>query len=259
MGAGHSEQPITAQMPAAALRRALKELGACAKHIASKSPAPITATFAELQIGVGTASDWIAWASRLRELDFATSIKRGSPRARSYLESTRFTYTWTAANALFGRDEVLRPVVSGTPPGGELARFRAIYALAALTSAEETAYLAPLHTTLSLTRVTNAFPWATLPAVRVIDLIYYKYTPSGYRTKGDAARAIANVATGKKTVSSLDLPTLIYATRNWTVHGALLDSSFRGAPQQYQLYITTITKSLADVLGRFGAVLRAAT
>lgn len=245
-------------MPAAELRSALKELGQCAKAIAAKAPSPITSDFAELQIGVGTASDWIAWASRLRRLDFATSIKRGSPRAASYLESTRFTYAWTAANALFGRDEVLRPVIAGKLPTTELSRFRAVYSLASLTPAEEAAYLAPLHTTLALQRVTTEFPWATLPAVRVVDLIYYKYTPSSYKGKGDAAKAIANVALGNKAVTSLDLPTLIYATRNWTVHGSLLDSSFRGAPQQYQLYMTTITKSLALVLGRFGVVLKLA-
>lgn len=245
-------------MPTSELRTAVKELGQCAKQIAAKAPAPITPAYAELQIGAGTASDWLAWASRLRELDFATSIKRGSPRARSYLESTRFTYAWTAANALFGRDEVLRPVTTGKLPTTELARFRAIYALACLTTAEESAYLAPLHATLELQRATKEFPWAALPAVRVIDLIYYKYTPSGYKSKGPAARAIADVALGSKSVTSLDLPTLIYATRNWTIHGSLLDSSFRGAPQQYQLYITTITKSLALVTGRFGAVLRSA-
>ena len=243
-------------MPADRLRSALKEIGLCAKAIAAKAPAPLTPEHAELQIGVGTCGDWVAWASRLRALDFATSIKRGSPRAKSYLEATRFTYVWTAANALFSRDRVLQRIAPGPLPSAELERFRVIYTAAQLSHAAEASYLAPLHTTLGSVRKPEAFPWAPLASVRIIDLIYYKYTPDFYKGKGETAKAIQKVAVDGDTITSLDLPTILYATRNWMVHGALLDSSFRGAPQQFQLYMTTVTCCLADVLGRFAQVLR---
>ena len=154
--------------------------------------------------------------------------------------------------------KVLRKLIPGKLPLGELRRFRAVYALAAISPSDEAAYLAPLHTTLSLPRNTKEFPWATLSTIRVIDLIYHKYTPSTYRSKGDSARAIEDVVVGSKAITSLDLPTLIYATRNWTIHGSLLDSSFRGAPKQYQLYVPTITRSLAHVIGRFAGSLTTA-
>jgi hypothetical protein len=118
--------------------------------------------------------------------------------------------------------------------------------------------LAQLHLILSSTRHPDDFPWASLPAVRLIDLIYYKYTPDSYKGRGPTGKAIEDVVVQGKPVSSLDLPTLMYATRNWTVHGSLVDSSFRGAPQQYQLYITTITKAVAITLGGYAVALESA-
>ncbi len=242
-------------MPGPTLRAALRMLGECSKRVAAITPSPQTPDHAELQIGLGTAGDWIAWASRLRALDFSSSIKRGSPRAKSYLESTRFTYVWTAANALFSRDMVMKHLHKGILPGAELSRFRLLYRDSGFSTTDEAVALKQLHATLSLARQPDAFPWAPLPRVRIIDLIYYKYTPDSYKGRGSAGKAIEEVVIGGKPVSSLDLPTLIYATRNWTVHGSLVDSSFRGAPQQYQLYITTVTKALATTLGGYAAAL----
>jgi hypothetical protein len=133
-----------------------------------------------------------------------------------------------------------------------------IYQDAGITPADEAAFLRPLHTTLTTPRQPKQFPWAALPIVRLIDLIYYKYTPDSYRGKGKAGKAIKEVVVGGKPISSLDLLTLIYATRNWTVHGSLVDSSFRGAPQHYQLYITTVTKALAATISGFALALEAA-
>ena len=242
-------------MPADALSAAAKKLGKCSKRAAAVAPKPQTTDHAELQIGLGTAGDWIAWASRLRALNFSSSIKRGSRRAKSYLESTRFTYTWTAANALFSRDRVMKHLHKGKLPPGELSRFRLMYGDSGLSGSNEAQILAQLHATLSSLRHPDEFPWAPLAEVRIIDLIYYKYTPDAYKGRGPSGQAIEAVVIGGQPVSSLDLPTLIYATRNWTFHGSLIDSSFRGAPQQYQLFITTITKALAATIGGYALAL----
>lgn len=244
-------------MAANALRIAARSLGKCAKRAAAVSPKTQTAAHAELQIGLGTAADWLNWASRLRGLDFSSSIKRGSPRSASYLESTRFTYAWTAANAIFSRNHVMRHLDKGKLPTSELDRFRLLYWHASIPLADEASFLAPLHSTLDSIRQPNQFPWASLAAIRVIDLIYHKYTPDTYKGKGHAAKAVEAVVVGGNPVSSLDLPTVIYAARNWTVHGSLVDSSFRGAPKQYQLFITTVTKALGAVIGGYAIALEA--
>ena len=173
------------------------------------------------------------------------------------MEATRFTYVWTAANALFSRDRVLERIASGPLPTGEFKRFRVVYDAAKLSQAEEISYIEPLHATLGLVRRPDTFPWASLEAVRIIDLIYHKYTPGLYKTKGETAKAIGAVVVDGKPITSLNLPTIMYATRNWMLHGALLDSSFRGSPQQFQLYMTSVTRCLADVLGRFAQALHA--
>ncbi len=219
-------------MPTQALRVALRKLGKCSRRAAATAPTSQTPSHAELQIGLGTAGDWIAWASRLRSLDFSTAVKRGSPRAKSFLESTRFTYTWTAANALFSRNQVIKRFHKGKrPPKDEFGRFRLLYKNSGLTAGEEARLLAPLHATLGSIRHPDEFPWAALPNVRIVDLIYYKYTPDAYKGLGLSGNAIKNVVVNGDPLTSLDLPSLLYATRNWTVHGSLVDSSFRGAPQ----------------------------
>ena len=239
-----------AQASTLVLRSTLKELGKCAKKIAAAAPTPLTTAHAELQIGLGTCADWIAWAASLRTLDFSSARKRRSPRSVNYLESTRFTFVWTGANALFSRDQILARLTSSALPASELDRFVILYRAAALSSTEQAALLAPMHRTLGLTRKPEAFPWAPLSSIRIIDLVYHKYTPDMYKSRGAAARRVKDVATGAQPITSLDLPTLIYATRNWILHGALVDSSFRGSPRDYRVFVTAATDALAIIVGR---------
>lgn len=233
----------------AALISARRQIGLCAKTLAAKAPAPMSVAHAEQQIGLGTCGDWIAWAAALRKLDFRSAIKRKSPRANNYLEATRFTYTWTAANAIFSRSRLLAHFTSSPIPKPELARFRLLYSAAALTPADVSTLITPLHTTLLLSRAPDEFPWANISSVRIIDLIFHKYMPDDYKAYG-ASRAVEKVVNGAASVTSLDLPVLLYSTRNWLVHGALVDSSFRGAPRDFSRYMTSATKALAIVIGR---------
>ena len=236
----------------------MQKLGKCSKRAVAIAPTSPSARHAELQIGLGTAGDWLAWASRLRSLDFSTAVKRGSSRAKSILESTRFTYTRTAANALFSRDQVIKHFQTGSLPSGEFDRFLLLYRNSGISTADEARLVAPLHATLDLIRHPNAFPWATIPNVRIIDLIYYKYTPDAYKGLGRPGRAIKDVVLNGDPVTSLKLPSLLYASRNWTFHGSLVDSSFRGSPQQYQFYITAVTKALAEIIGGYAVALESA-
>lgn len=232
-----------------ALATARREIGKCARKVAASAPMPMTVAHAELQIGLGTCGDWVSWATSLRKLDFHSAIKRKSPRAGNYLEVTRFNYVWTGANAVFSRTRLLSHFTSHAVPKAELARFRLLYTAAGLTPIEESALIAPLHRVLQLTRKPDEFPWAPLATVRIIDLIYHKYTPDDYKSLG-AGKAIGKVVNGRAPIGDLDLPTLIYATRNWLVHGALVDSSFRGAPKDFSTYMTCATTALATIIGR---------
>ncbi len=98
------------------------------------------------------------------------------------------------------------------------------------------------------------FPW--LPSgvtPKLFEVIYYKYTTASEQARGFGKKLAAASAAG--TISSVDLPTIIYATRNWHVHGVLLSSSFRGPSKKFELYINTLIFMGCSGLGfiSFGA------
>ncbi len=244
-------------MPKSELRRATKLVGQCAKHAATKASSRSAQVAAEIQIGLGTCCDGLAWASRLRALDFDTAVKRNNKRAEAHLEATRFVYAWTAANAIFSRDDLLRVLKPKLPNGGELPRFRLLVSAASLTTAEVGRFLPQLHATLALPRAPKDFPWTSRGALRLIDVIHYKYTPMYYRTCSETARKINGIVSSNSPVTTLDLPEILYSARNWLVHGALLDSSFRGSPANFISFMTTLTEAAALILGRAATAIQA--
>lgn len=179
------------------LQLTAKSYASCAKKAAISAPNPITPDYAELLIGIGTCEDWLRWAFELRTLDFARLPMRRSNRAVSFLESTRFTFARTAANALFSRDAILSRFGSSQLPRVEFDRFTLLCDIANIGVAERDAYLATLHSTLDILRTPDQFPWTSSKHVRIIELIYYKYTPDLYKGMGKAGLAIKNAATGK--------------------------------------------------------------
>lgn len=188
-------------MPKSELRRATWLVGQCAKHAATKASSRSAQVAAEIQIGLGTCCDGLAWASRLRALDFDTAVKRNNKRAEAHLEATRFVYAWTAANAIFSRDDLLR-ILKPNPPKLELARFRLLVSAASLTTAEVGRFLPQLHATLTLPRAPKNFPWTSRGALRLIDVIHYKYTPMYYRTCSKTARKIDGIVSSNSPVTS---------------------------------------------------------
>jgi hypothetical protein len=63
--------------------------------------------------------------------------------------------------------------------------------------------------------------------------------------RGIAAKAVATAA-GSGNVSALDLPTLLYAFRNWSVHGNALDGSFGSRPG-FLRYVGILQDTLAEI------------
>jgi hypothetical protein len=220
--------------------------GRAKKRLASPSPLPDL----EILVGVGIAANWIGWAAELSAVRF-TGHRRKSDRLQSLVELSRFTYMWAAANALFSRPSIL--ALLGAPPNtaGELSSFRVLHQIAGVPGTTEAANLKTLHTILDIPMKVKDFPW--LPSgvtPKLFEVIYYKYTTASEQARGFGKKLAAASAAG--TISSVDLPTIIYATRNWHVHGVLLSSSFRGPSKKFELYINTINKSLAEVLDGVG-------
>jgi hypothetical protein len=228
-----------------------KTYNSCAKRAKARIVSPSPLPDLEILVGIGIAADWIGWAAELSTVKF-TGHRRRSDRLQSLIELSRFTYMWAAANALFSRPSILALLGAPANTRGELNSFRILHRTAGILSATETAHLKTLHTILDIPMKVKDFPWLP-PGVmpKLFEVIYFKYTTASQQKLGFGKKLVAASAAG--TISPVDLPTIIYATRNWHVHGVLLSSSFRGPSQKFELYINTINKALAEILGGVGS------
>jgi hypothetical protein len=227
----------------------------CARKAKARLTQPAAPSDIELLVGLGVAADWIGWARELTSVRFSAH-RRESDRLESLVELQRFTYLWTAANALFSRPAIFSLLGGAASTVGELKRVRVLHQIANIASATQLAHLKTLHTILDVPMKVHDFPW--LPAgttPKLFEVIYYKYTTSSEQAR-PFGRSLA-AASSAGTISALDLPSIIYATRNWHVHGVLLSSSFRGPRKKFELYIKTINKALAEVLDGVGYRLQA--
>jgi hypothetical protein len=195
--------------------------------------------------GIGTAADWLSWSKNLQSLRYIKARRAESDRAHSLTEPTRFTFLWTATNALFCRSSILALLdpTSGSKKS-ELDRFRILFASSNLPAAEVGKSTATL---LSMPMHVKHFPWPSVNSPpTLLEVIYFKYMVSEEQNRGIGKRIKQAFTTGN--YSQLDLPSLIYATRNWNVHGVLLSSSFRGTRKKFDIWIDTVVLSLCRIL-----------
>lgn len=217
----------------------------CAKKVTNKCADPThpPAIESELRIAFGIASDWTRRASSMHPITYASRLMNKSSKTHSVSEMIRFNLSWSGMNALFSRNSVFAlfgPVV----PKSELDRFKLLYQSSGVSTVAMASGLANLQNILS-TASTSTVPGhpkgASLP---VLQILHEKYTPVQYQTTA-TGKLIASVLKSNS-FSALDMPTLIYLMRNWSVHGGLLGSNFRSVPR-FDLYIKTVSDALAEV------------
>lgn len=241
------------------LRQAAKGFGQCAKAIESKQGAGALAPADyERIIGFGMACDWLGWARHFGQIAYTDHRRTNSDRAHALNELTRFTFLWTAANALFARTEILHLLDPSLGNGAsELQRFRVLFNNSGISAADITKVEKTLHSLLALPMHVQHFPWVAINnPPTILEVIYFKYTVPAEQSRGLGKKLLQAATTGN--YSALDLPTLIYATRNWNIHGVLLSSSFRGTRKKFNLWIDTINVALARVLDGASKALHAA-
>ena len=222
----------------------------------------------ELCIGLGTARDWIRWATALEDLTFSTKSETLSARTQGITESVRFNQMWTATNALFAKDSILSIASAPLPlsknvKGIEFKRFEVLYRFANIDTALERSCLDNLNALLSMEcatpDVTGELKADGTPTMW--EVIYHKYMRPEDRTRSigkTIGNAIAHAKSEHAKITqasrkdqpslSVDGPTLIYAARNWAVHGMLITSFFRGSKQKYISFIDNIALLLSAVL-----------
>lgn len=232
-------------MPRAKLESSGKTYGACARAVQTKSATPTnpTARESELLIGFGIASDWVRRAAALEPLQYDKRLMNKSAKSPAVAEMVRFTMAWSGLNALFARPEIVK-LFGGTSATSELKLFQYFLSNSGLSASTIGSYESTLRTLLAAP-VTSAVPGHPLgTALPSLQVLHEKFTPQPYRTKG-VGKTIQDAITSRN-YSLLDLATIIYAMRNWSVHGGLIGSSFRSVPR-FNHFIATILAAISDI------------
>lgn len=225
-----------------ALRLSGKLYGECAKLVSTGRAVPHhrIRDVAELLIGLGTASDWTRRSADLRDLEYERKAMNRSRRSHGISEMIRFNMYWTGMNALFSRDALL--AAAGLPiKGSELSKFRSIFDKLGFPDIEMDQMTAQLHAVLKVNIHTDLSDVGICNPT-TLDVLFYKYTPLQLRNHTSNKIVAQTLATGS--FVDLDMPVLIYLMRNWSVHGGLIDSSFRNE-SRFMGYISTIHYALA--------------
>jgi hypothetical protein len=230
--------------PAAQLHAAGKAYSACAKQVELKlvTPSQPTVDESELLIAFGIASDWCRRAAILKPITYLGRKMNKSKRSPGLMELVRFNFAWSGMNALFSRESV-RALLGSTNAKSELDRFQFLFSHAQPPSASVSAWVKVLHAILN-TQVTTRIAGVSLAPVMTLESIFLKYTTPEIRRRKTGKLIQSAISTGN--LSALNLPILIYQMRNWSVHGALLDSAFRNEAR-FKAYIDTVLAALSDV------------
>ena len=192
-------------------------------------------------IGTGVANEWLRRGAEMNNIVYVGKSLNKSKRNESFTEVLRFSFSWFAINAIYTRAE-LRDIIGTTSGNGEYAQFLVLYKNAALPN--ESAHLQELRELLNV-KTSPRLPNEPIgKQVTTLTAIFLKYLPKLDRP-GKIAQAIEK-AVNEGDARSLDMPTLIYSFRNWSVHGNALDGCFGSRPG-FLRYVSLLEETLAEV------------
>ena len=166
-----------------------------------------------------------------------------SAKGPAITEMIRFTMAWSGLNALFARPEVLK-LLGGTSATSELKLFEYLLINSGLSASAIAGYETTLRALLSSAVVSTLpghLPGTALPCLQVL---HDKFTPQPYRSKGVGKTIQDAISSGNYAL--LDLSTIVYAMRNWSVHGGVIGSSFRSVPR-FNTFIGNVLAATSDI------------
>lgn len=221
------------------LLEARKTYSACANKIEQLITAQgLTPELSTQIIGIGIACEWLSRASGMEEIKYIGKIKQKSKTNDLFLELLRFNFSWFAVNAIYGRKELLN--LFGTPyRDTEYFKFKLLCDTASLPNAPTR--LIRLNNLLNQP-VTTRLPNGNNNSVSTLEAIFLKYLPPINSTiYADIEQAVQ-----QGNDNSLDMPTLLYSFRNWSVHGSTLHGCFGSRPG-FSEYVCLLQETLAEV------------
>ncbi|MEG5061124.1 hypothetical protein QUB60_25510 [Microcoleus sp. A2-C5] len=222
------------------LLKARKLYSQCAnkveKSIAAQGLTPLLSTQV---IGIGVATEWVRRAAEMDNIHYMGKNLNQSKSNDLFIELLRFNFSWFAINAIYTRNELLSLFGTPSDKNSEYSAFLLLYTPALLPNA--TVRLQKLHRLLN-TPITTRLP-NTNHSVSTLEAISLKYLPNNI--KGHPAKLVKE-AVEAGNANSLDMPTLLYVFRNWSVHGNTLHGCF-GSHPRFLEYVSLLQETLADV------------
>ena len=235
-----SKQPLNP--PRSTLLQARKEYSKCAQVVEQQiSTQGLTRTLSERIIGIGIALDWVRRAAEMEQISYIGKHLTESEHRDRFTEFIRYGFVWFGLNAIFSRQSLLTLVA--VPTGAaEFDRFKVLLNAGPVTNSS--AIERELRDLLD-TPITPRLPdIPTGTSVTTLNAITLKYIPSATR-QGRPAAALA-AAANSGSAALLDLPTMLYGFRNWSVHGNALDGCF-GSHPRFVRHVELLTTVLAEV------------
>jgi hypothetical protein len=239
------------------LKDAAASLGRSIGALKARSSGPgVTIALNDQKVGLGTAKDYLRWAQSMRDINYLGRPERLSDRRPVVFEATRFSYLWTAADAMFSRPGVHSLVGTIHHNKGELGNFKSLFDFAAIpasvVNSKRTTLLDILRTEIATIEPIPGIRRKILP---VWQAIYFKYTSTPEKRRGIGKYIGLCLTSGQQFAP--DLPTLVYGSRNWHFHGVLLSTSFRGPAARQLLYYRTLNETMAEFFASFATNLLA--
>lgn len=231
-----------------------KQYSECAKTVEAqiKAAGTLSETLSERVLGLGIAADWVRRAAEMESIHFVGEQLNKSERKSAFTDLIRYGFAWFGINAIFARSSLLH-LVGAPSKNSEFERFKVLFQAAGI----QASVIASREKTLQAILLQHTsprmplMPWGTV--VTTLQAINTKYMPPDARALGKGKTIDTAAKTGN--VSTLDLPTLLYVFRNWSVHGNALDGSFGGRPK-FKTYLGTLIETLAEVHMGTATVLR---
>ncbi|MEY4530386.1 MAG: hypothetical protein RLZZ156_1107 [Deinococcota bacterium] len=226
------------------LLKARKDYSSCAGLLEKQiTQVGLTEKLNDQIIGIGIAADWLRKAAEMESIRYLGDTLNESKRKSSFIEIMRFSFSWFALNALFSRDEIVM-FFSTKYEKSEFENFKQLFNASGMTQTRRGYFEKELHTLLQQITSPRLPNEPSGKSVTVLYALNQKYVPKNAKNYSTAKKI--NDAAATNSLTSLDLPTLIYAFRNWAVHGNALDGAFGGKPR-FEKYIELINCALGEI------------
>lgn len=225
------------------LKTARRNYCKCASKLENKiKEQGYMSTFSNSLISLGMTISWLERASEMEKICYA---RKDSPKKdQRFVEIIRFGFSWYAIDSLLSRKEILALTSASKKDNTQIKKFLCHHQFSSLSNDKIIEFEASIKKFLMMKSKTRLPDKPDKELVTALEVINVKCTSDEQRKRGISKQI--NEAIIQNDFGSLDLSTLLYAFRNWTVHGNVFDGSF-GNKAHFLDFIIQLNLASAEI------------